>query len=306
MGDIDRGAFAKAVEKGQQLRKARFSGAFEVLSRAYSGLGDHAAAMEILREGTRLVPQSWILWKLLGDALSDDSEFKAAHGAYKRGLQCVGANRDLIAYNQAIVFARESNIEEALALCATLQTDDWSLRAGALAVSILIDARRWDEAIERADSLLAANSGADRAHGQAHLGSQLRGARARALLTGRNDPSAALESANEAIAGGFDPVAASVLREIGNQRAAPSSRRMELVIQGRATRSIEGSKAIPHFFRNFEVIADSPEEALQFVLPFHPTDERASLRVDSTVRNDPAAGELKGVYFATGYIFYED
>ena len=303
MQRLDRGDYEGALRDGESIRDAGFSGAFEVLACAHLGLGDHAAAIAVLREGTRLAPGVWVLWKLLGDALSDARAYGEAHEAYGRAAGCPHADAALIAYNRAILFAREARYDEALAQCAALRGPGWEARGRALEVAVLNDAGRCDDALAAADAFdAAARAHADDGSVEA-LRRQVGGQRARALWHGRRDRAGALAAAHVAVEGGFDAGAAAVLREIADLRTR-TSRRLRVMLQGRSGVPIEGTTRHPGFFRVFDVVADTPDEALGFAAAFHPEGERATLRVEAVAHAEPAPDAPKGVYAASGYSYF--
>ena len=91
--------------------------------------------------------------------------------------------------------------------------------------------------------------------------------------------------------------AAWVIRDIAAE-TSPRARHMTVMIRGRWHESLEGENAPPGFFVNYEVVAETPEEALAFILPFEPEKVRDSLGVEECALREPAPGVPKGVYQA--------
>ena len=59
------------------------------------------------------------------------------------------------------------------------------------------------------------------------------------------------------------------------------------------------------FFANYWVIADTPDEALDYIRPFEPPSVRDSLKVSEATVESTVQGERKGVVRAlAGYTFY--
>jgi tetratricopeptide (TPR) repeat protein len=108
-GDLER-----TEELGVRLKDARFSGAFEVLALVALERGELDAAEKILREGTGVAPEVWLLWQLLGNTLSDRSRYAEAHAAYARAFACPHVSEDSVRLNRAILFWREGRHAEAL------------------------------------------------------------------------------------------------------------------------------------------------------------------------------------------------
>jgi len=61
------------------------------------------------------------------------------------------------------------------------------------------------------------------------------------------------------------------------------------------------------FFANYWVIADTPDEALEYIRPFEPPSVRASLKVSEAEIEDTVQGEPKGVVRTLGgYTFFQE
>ena len=60
------------------------------------------------------------------------------------------------------------------------------------------------------------------------------------------------------------------------------------------------------FFRNFEVVADDASEALELIHELEVEINAKSLEINAITDLGPAAGELKGVLWASGHVFAPD
>lgn len=99
----------KMLASGKDNALLRFS-----LGNAWLGAGDAAKAAPHLQKAVEHDPQYSAAWKLLGRALNDAGDAKAALEAYRKGIEVAEARGDIQAAREMKVFARR--IEKSLGL----------------------------------------------------------------------------------------------------------------------------------------------------------------------------------------------
>ena len=72
----------------------------------YAKLGEHARAVEYLREAVKRDPQYSAAWKALGNALRDAGQAAEALEAYRSGIEAARAKGDKQAEKEMTIFAR--------------------------------------------------------------------------------------------------------------------------------------------------------------------------------------------------------
>jgi hypothetical protein len=78
-------------------------------------------------------------------------------------------------------------------------------------------------------------------------------------------------------------------------------------VEGVWDEPLEGVRIPIGFFANYWVVADTPDEALEYVRPFEPPSARASLIVSEAEIEEPCRASLKGVVRTHGgYIFCQE
>lgn len=305
LDDLD----AKAARrKGQKLIKMRHTSGFEIVARSYQLEGELDQAIAIARQGTEVAPQVWLLWLHLGSLLSDASQFDEAATAYRRALECDGAHLATIQYNQAVLLSRQGQDEEALRILQASESEAcedeelWLLHAS-VKVSVLGDLERWSEAEAEAREALGKVRGPD-LESQADAVGQIHASLAKVLWCGLKRREEALSQAWEALdLVDVESSALWVIRNIEGRRS-PGARRFRLTVRGSWDEPIADNEVIPQFFRHYEVVADSLDEALALVSPFEPEAVRASLSLEKSHDDGAAPDQPGGVYYRSGYIFF--
>ncbi len=112
---LNSGELEMAQELALQLEQLHFSSYFEIQALIYLDQDNREAAIAILREGVSRAAGAWPLWELLGNCLSDESNFEEALDCYAQGL-ALDIDEDVTAslqFNRATVLGRMKNHEEA-------------------------------------------------------------------------------------------------------------------------------------------------------------------------------------------------
>lgn len=113
-GFIRSGAFDQALLVALELRKLKYTSAFELEALAHAGQGDLDRAIAVLKDGVLTAPTTWINWQLLGNYLSDQGLYEEAEGAYQHALACPDAWTSSIHLNRAITAERREDYSGAL------------------------------------------------------------------------------------------------------------------------------------------------------------------------------------------------
>jgi tetratricopeptide (TPR) repeat protein len=277
---IQQGQSEQAIIVGNELLKHRHARGFEIIALAYEQQGRSAEAVAVLQDGVSKVPNAWPLWELLGNLFSDQEQFEDAKHCYEKALGCPNADTDSINYNYAILLKRQGILEEAMKLSERIRSADLLTM-----VQTVLSSGNIPE-----DDM------ADLARAYAELG--------RAQWEGRYDRQSAWESAWKALEWDrSDNNALWLVREIINRKSA-GSRWFKLVIEGRWHFPIETDKPPPAFVTTYEVVADSPQDALIFAQDLEPMEIRKSMKVDSHEDLGNFPENQQGVYWRSAYGFY--
>ncbi len=101
--------FEKMLASGKDNALLRFS-----LGNAYLGAGEATRAVPHLQKAVEHDPKYSAAWKLLGRALNESGDARAALEAYRKGIEIAQAKGDIQAAKEMTVFARR--IEKSLGL----------------------------------------------------------------------------------------------------------------------------------------------------------------------------------------------
>jgi Tfp pilus assembly protein PilF len=72
----------------------------------YAKLGNHARAIEYLREAVARDPKYSAAWKMLGKSLTETQQIEEARAAYEKGIEAAKQKGDRQAEKEMTVFAR--------------------------------------------------------------------------------------------------------------------------------------------------------------------------------------------------------
>jgi len=285
----------RAMRIGRELKKLRHSSNFEIMAQAYVADGQTEQAVQVLKEGVSAAPNVWRLWQLLGNCYSELERFQDCHSAYRRALECPGADTSTIHLNRAIALEREEKHEEAIQALSEVSGEELRLRRVAMTMELLNGLGRHSEARVLGEE--AARVEAPEEEDRASLASIYAGL-GRAVWEESHQSEAALDWAWKAVALEKDEATALwLIREIAHKHS-PSSRYMRLLVRGRWNESITEDEEPPGFYATYEVIADSREEAMEMIRPFEPEALRESLFLERCDILEKAPDQTQGVYVA--------
>jgi tetratricopeptide (TPR) repeat protein len=302
---IQQGDAEQAIIVGNQLLEHRHARGFEIIALAYEQDGRSNEAVAILREGVAKVPNAWPLWELLGNLFSDQEEYEESRIAYQKALSCANVDTDSVNYNFAILLKREGKFDEAWRLADQITSDDLKTKVKVLRLSLMNATRRHDDAVKFGTELineilqqedLPEEDMQDLARAYSEVG--------RGHWEGRLDRQAAWENAWKALEWDrADNSALWLVREIINRKSA-ASRWFKLIVEGQWHFPLEPDKAPPGFITTYEVVADTPADALAFAQDLEPVEVRQSMRLDQSEDMGPYAENHQGVYWRSAYGFF--
>ncbi|MCM2334627.1 MAG: hypothetical protein NDI82_11860, partial [Anaeromyxobacteraceae bacterium] len=277
----------------------RHTAGWELMAQACLALEQHDESVRVLREGTAAVPTAWGLWQMLGNTLSDLRRYDEADAAYEAGLAVAEANRASLLVNRANLLDRRGRVDDALAVLDACEEDARKDRGllrhlEALRVHLLNKAGRFAEARDRGQAALSARGRAEDGWGP------VQGELARALWEGFRDADGASRAALDALEDTLDPIALTVLRRIRGEATATGGLWL-IVVEGVLPLDPQDRR----FFRSYQVVADTPEEALAMIAPMEP-EAAPTLRIDESRRLQDTPGALKGVCHRDGYAFFDE
>jgi tetratricopeptide (TPR) repeat protein len=299
---LDDGELERAIRIGKRLKKLRHSSAFEILARAYAEQDDRPGAIRELEEGVGKAPSVWRLWQLLGNLYSDDGRYADAQRAYQRALACPETYEGWVYLNMAIALSREERHLEALEALGRIADDDdeLTLRAGRTRMKSLSALGRHAESISLGHHLL------EMYEGDTEDESLLAGIHAEigcALWLSTGDADRALAEAWKALE--YSCVESSALwliREVRNRRSG-ERRYFQITVHGHGMDPC-GDEVLRGFYRGFDVVAATPEQALEYAREFESHDVRPTLTLEKFKIVEASSQEPEGVYSATGHVYY--
>ncbi|HYO77158.1 MAG TPA: hypothetical protein VE010_11900 [Thermoanaerobaculia bacterium] len=304
---IDGGQYEEALEIGRKLRKLRYTGAFEVEGLAFSGLERDEDAVRVLREGLARAPGVWQNWMLLGSCLSNLERYDEALLAYDRAAACEHALPDTIELNRAIVATRRNRNEVALQHLDAMGHDDPDLRLRAIGVRVtaLHGLGRDDEAADLASRTLNAWRDENDADGQRDVAEM-------ALVLGeirmkRGEDRAALRADIIRWWGRtHEKRLLWLIRELQLIRSA-DAKYFRLTVHGAISADSPLATDAQGFYVSVEVVADTVDEALGYYAELSAAELGigVALRISKSELIEQRAGDVKGVYSASGRIFYK-
>ncbi len=298
------GDITKARKIGKDLVKKGYSGGFEILALCFLDEEKPNDAIKTLIEGTTKIPQSWLLWRQLGNLYSDQKEFEKARECYAKTHTCPGVDLSLIDFDLALTFFREENYFKSLEILDALP-DEWQAQSAALKASNLNALEQYDDAIKHCRKFIAIveQRSMDSDHSQdlpeiTDFYSELASA-----LWAKEKSTEALILLIKAIR--INPIhfALAKLREIQNLESHQSNY-FYLLVQGKWNEPLNEGESIPDFYRRYQIVADSLDEALEFAKILEPDEVAKTLTINESKVEEPDSGMLKGVYEASGHIFY--
>jgi|GEM_PF-625754 tetratricopeptide (TPR) repeat protein len=304
---LSEGDPGQAKKLGKKLLKMKYSGGYELLARAYEMEERPQDAIAVLEEGTRAVPQIWLLWQQLGNLQSDQGDYQAANESYTKALDCPGVDTSQIYFNKAIALHRCNLPQEAMDSLDQVESDDLHWPSLALRVALLNGLEQYHKAADLAKHLAENLLGSEELFTQYTI--ELAGIITElgiAVGRGNNDIDGARHCFIQALryVKNFS-YALAMLRQVYHMESA-DAQHFRLLVRGVWFEPIEQHGAgNPGFYSTFDIVADNAEEAMAFAAELEPDEVRDSLVVEEVSVLGPCPNDLKGVYNRTGYAFYD-
>lgn len=302
--------FRKASQIADQLLRMHHTSGFEYKARALWGLNRTQDAISVLQQGVSVAPQVWILWEYLGEYLSDTGQHDEALEAFRKGLACDGSPKDSFLYNLALVYQRMGEHENALQLFDQAEEAIRELSVPLLETAraySLIHLQRYAEAertLQHAQRTLDTLSDP-----QTRLSTEAMTLAYTGLIYHKRDRDDALarQYAERALRLDKENPDAIALMRATNPIAEKPTPLWHILVEGVWNEPLEGVRTPIGFFANYWVVADTPDEALEYIRPFEPPSARDSLKVSEAEIEDTVQGEPKGVVRTQGgYIFFQE
>ncbi|NJD56089.1 MAG: hypothetical protein FIA94_06750 [Nitrospirae bacterium] len=294
--------YEKALKIADQLEELRFSSSFEIAAQAYSGLGDLEKAVSALERGVKLAPDVWGNWQLLGNYLSDLGRFESAAAAYRSALKCPNAHAGSIQLNQAILANRQNNFDEALQILGKIDDKDLLLHISEARISSLKGLNKIEEAISLANRVLSELSDKDN---DAELRDRVAAALGSLRLMNGEDKKVvrqwAIYSAKNHTR---SRMLLALIRDI-DAKYSETANYYRLLIHGIIPITSPRYREAKGFYTTYDVVADNADEGLRYIRDFEDDDVKGNLFIDKEDLMQQRSNDPKGVYWHSGYSFYE-
>jgi tetratricopeptide (TPR) repeat protein len=310
---LDIGEPKKALKIGQQLEKMRYSGAFEIQALAYNDLNKRKKAIKTLEKGVKTVPDVWLLWELLGNYYSEESEFEKSFVAFEQGLRTAEPDRVSLNYNYAIALERSGDLQEAKSKVSEIFSDKRfpeDVEAAlyflilALHCSFLNKEAQYEETVSFFEQKKTEIS-----KHETEPSSELSRLFAEIATSyyRLNQTEHANNYLDKAIkADKHNTNAQWLYREMNKNNDFSNAKHFRIMINGRWPEPFEGESDIPWFFTTYEVVADDQTEAFDIIKCFEPVTLHESLKMEEVEIVKKSPNQPKGVYETTGYTFYTE
>lgn len=115
LATLENGLYERAVKYGKKIisQYPEFSGGYDILASALEGLGKNDAALQVLEEGIKKAPQSYILWEKLGLQHSNREKYQQAIECFDKAIS-IESKVESLYYNKAVALANMNKFYEAL------------------------------------------------------------------------------------------------------------------------------------------------------------------------------------------------
>ncbi len=299
--------YQDAQKVGQSLIQQGTEAGYRISAQAYAGLEEWDQALTTLQEGIEKMPDEWHLWLQLGNFLSDREDFAAADEAYHKALSCPEVQADWIHINQAVLQFRQGNIDNSLNILQQVTDREVITDAFALQLSLLDQLGQHELIITLAKEELPRIPSPEDEESASTL-SRICAYIATACWYEDKSEAEILHYLRQSVV--YDRSnqdAAYLFREMDPQ-FSESPKYYELVIQGNLLPE-EVNEDIPSqtFLTTYGVIADSEEEALEYIKIFEiDAIDKDSLTVVNAEVENADSEDAKGVYMVGGFGFFEE
>jgi tetratricopeptide (TPR) repeat protein len=293
------GEYDAALAVAKQLRKARFTAAFEVAALAHAGKRDLPAAIAILEEGVRSAPSVWVNWQLLGNYRSDLKRYDDAAVAYEAALRCPNVDASYVHLNLAILAERRGRHSDALEWAGRVTDAHLALHAVPVRVRALSALGRYAQA-DRLANRVFAQKDVGEAYGS--IAAALGGARLKRRDRRRDVRAFAVKALTRA-RGSSELL--SLIRDIDN-RYSRASKYWRILVHVRFFRPMRDLDGAIGYFTSYDVVAVNRKEAVRYIQSVDKVPRRAQISITEADILEPRPHDPKGVYRMTGRCFFEN
>lgn len=297
---VEEEKFDQALEVARELDRLKYSAGFEIAALALAGKGDLAAAVRVLEDGVEKAPGAWLNWQLLGNFRSDLDRFTEAGAAYERALECPGVSRSSIRLNQAILANRTGDHAAVLQLAADVDDPEMAVWAAALRADSLTALGRLEEAERLGLQIL--KEAAEDGNADPLCNVALNLARIR-LDRGEPRPAVRAFAVQQLERDPANNDLLTLIRDIDGLYSE-TARDYRLLIRGQIPEGSPMAGEAEGFYSRWEVLADSPEEALEFIRAID--TPAAPLKVEEWEARKGRPRDPKGVYWRSGRVYFQD
>ncbi len=302
--------YDKALAIADRLEQLRYTGAFEIRALVYGDQADYEQAIAVLEEAVDKFPALWRFWNMLGNYYSDMEKYDKAFEMYEAGLKCESTDFIGLQFNYALALLRQRDTDTSLAKLAKIYAHPefkdvdtaMRLRCHALSMSNFNCRKEFRPAIAYFEKL--------EINDQAKFENGIEWARVLYELAYAHANLQQEDVARDLILSAlqFDKHNTELqylLRELRNDQDYEQAQYYRIMVDGRWHGPIGDDGVVPGFLTSYDVVADSVEEAMEFIKEFEPREVRDSLSVEECeiLESEP---QPKGVYETNGYSFYDE
>jgi len=302
---LQAGEFAKAQKISQKLIHSGIPQGYLMKFQAHAHRNQTNEALQTLRDYTSTYPEDLIAWKTLAEFCRDHDLFEEGIGAYDKALGCEDAPLEKIYLARASIKVRAKQFSEALEdLDKIPAIEELSLPVRVMKMSCYNGMKEYSKVLEMgpeilADVQIASSKELDRSIPMLNYNTRFELAYAHWKTSGSQGES--MQNLFQAFRHikVAPPPALELLREINAQDFHGTCKFFEIIISAK-TREPVMQHGHPHedFVRQYEVLAEDPEECLEFICELETEIQSNSLRIrKATERELPLKPEFKGVYF---------
>ena len=289
---LEEDEYEEALKIADELEELGETQAFEIAGKAYELQDNLEEAAAVLKRGVEKYPKAWPNWMILGNLLSNMGENEEAEDAYKTALACPDVEKDPVVLNQAIHAFQTDRFDEAMELLSGITSDYLEVDKREVQIAVYRMKNENIEALKLAAETLTTPFDIEE-HGEA-LG-RIAASACKILLLEGEDKEKIRQLAKSALEDYGDvPWLFAVLCEIDGQYS-PEAHYFRLVLKVELPETEEKEEEARDYFINYDVVADSEEEALGYVMKLE-EGEFASTALDYSEKIEPRPEDAKGVY----------
>lgn len=301
------GDYEAALSIAKELEALRNSAAFEIGALAMVEKGDLDGAIDYLRQGVSVAPQSWLNWQLLGNYLSDTQSYAEAHEAFQQARACNDTWVSSVCLNQAILSNRQEQYDKTLEILQDCTDPELHLHKAEVQIYALAELGQLEQASSLAQRLLDDwNGWEQKTPEQAVLIARVAASLGRVQLSQGDSRDKVRAFSLESL--DIDPNSHSLfalIREIDDSYS-PDAKAFLLTANCHLPELHNRYQDAIGFFVNYEVVADTTEEAMEYIAGFEDPALRQNLLLEKVEVIQSCPNDAKGVVWRSDRIYYND